>query len=327
MSHKRLSQYTVIAGGKSSRIIEFSKGEAEIYVRNFIQARLSNAYVKSAGALQDLKGYFSDTKQIKEKLQGEISKLNTGISEALEKVNKAILNPPGIGGSVSGDDEATDWKIGNLDLSTMTKPAIQELQKVLEEASGQLTLAGQNIKDVVDDSDFNKEHIDRAKDKVTEAIENMMNQGITSLLGSKDEQTVSGDDSTEPPEINLAEEKRTANNNLNKLRKWQFDMFEEEFSAEIYVGAYHEYKYAKTIQELCEILTPTLKALGAAIELNPEDYRVIDTEVVRTSESGADVNIEEDIKQALATNHIEYTRIDVDWHDKNYDTADEPFEY
>ena len=90
MSHKRLSQYTVVAGGKSSRIIEFSKGEAEIFARNFIECRLSHSYIKSVGALQDLKGYFSDTKQIKEKLNEQIEKVTDGINEALEKIQKAI---------------------------------------------------------------------------------------------------------------------------------------------------------------------------------------------------------------------------------------------
>ena len=309
MSHKRLSQYSVIAGGKLSKVIEFSKGEAEIYVRNFIETHLSHAVLKAFGGLKDIKAYFSDTKQLKEQVEGQIKTVTDAINDTVTAIRQEI-------------DGYTD-SLGNIipPLTGDAKEKAEEKIKSLEKAAEDIGLAKNNISEVEDDADFNKENIDQAKNKVFDSLEDLIEKGITSLISKK---SSSGDEGSTTTTLNLNAEKNKIGTNLNKLRKWQFDKFEEEFSAELYIGTYHEYKYAKTKEELCELINTAVKSLGADLKLKPEEYKLSDTELIRTDNGK---NIEEAIGDILTEKHIEFKRINIDWHDKNFDMADDPFEY
>ena len=369
--HKRLKQYSVIAGGRLSKVVEFSKGEAEIYVRNFIETHLSHAVLQRAGGLADIVGYFTDVPAMKDKLTKEADAIMKGINNEIQNISGDIEN--GIQG-----------------LQDNVK---NELTEMLEEAKGKAALAKTNIKDIKDGADFNKENIDQAKDYLEESLNKVkeymekwetdpdlsgfMSGGDESggnasheiTFKIEDENNASRPDEEETPEAD--EMQQTVNTGLNKLRKWQFDKFEEEFSAEIYAGSYHEYKYAKEKEELCEQLTTALKSLGADIELDPEEYWVQGTELVRAEDHGtttkwfrtkdefpdegeagfhyrdqatgkwyvwqddeyveenyapAVINIEQDIRDVLTAANISYRRINIDWHDKNYD-LDEGFSY
>ena len=305
-NHKRLKEYSVFIDGKLSKIVEFSKGEAELYVKNFIESRLTHAVVKATSALQNIKAYFSDTGTIKSQLEEKISTLIAGINAELRETV----------------DEA-----GNI-INNLT----EEQKDVLQKAKEQLETAKDNIASVVDDSDFNKENINEAKNNVSDAIENLINNGIQSLTIGNDNDP---SENNEVTTIDLSTEKRTLSNGLNQLQKWQLDTFEEEYSAEIYTDQYHDYKYAKNIEELCEVVNTTLKSLGAIGNLNYELYELDkeNGEVIRHSEKESAeeelpiINIEEDIKSALTDANILYKRIDIGWQDKNYDPDEDGFTY
>ena len=302
--HKRLKQYSVIAGGKMSKVIEFSKGEAELFVKNFIEARLSHAVIKQIGGLKDINGFFTDTNYVKTKLEKRIDSLVSGINSKLTE--NADTTSGGEGG---------------------TAELLTEAQKTaLTNARAKLSLAKVNIQNVNDDSDFNKENIQSAKNYVSKSLDDLTANGITSLIGIDFESTLSGgEDSGGLITLNIDKENRQLKNKLNTLRKWQFDIFEEEFSAELWIGSYHEYKYSKTKEELCELISTAIKSLGAELNLNPELYTVKDNELVRAKNNSSEetINIEEDIKKALRTANIEFERIDIDWHDSNEDPESE----
>ena len=287
--HKRLSGYSVVTDGKVSKLVEFSRGEAEVFVRNFIECRLAHAGVKATKALDNIKAYFTDTDFIKQELETSIDKLIAGI------INKLT------GSQDSGGEEGTGEQL------------TREQEQALENAKTRLATAKQDVSNVEDDSDFNKESIDDAKNIVSDTLEDLQKKGITNLTISD------GEESDESLDLKTVE--REINNDLNKLRKWQFDLFEEEFMAELYIGAYHEYKYAKTINELCEAVSDALLSLGVKITFDPELYEVSGIEVVHSDEP--ERNIEEDIKDALDAAGIEYKRINIDWHDKNFDFDNE----
>ena len=75
---------------------------------------------------------------------------------------------------------------------------------------------------------------------------------------------------------------------------------------------------------MCELINTAVKSLGADLKLKPEEYKLSDTELIRTDNGK---NIEEAIGDILTEKHIEFKRINIDWHDKNFDMADDPFEY
>ncbi len=363
MSHKRLSQYSVIAGGKLSKVIEFSKGEAEIYVKNFIETHLSHAVLKASGGLMDVKGYFSDTKQIKEKIEEQIKTITSAIGTRIKSLEDRI-------NGISPDGENVMPLIGEA------KEKAEEQIAVLKKAANEMALAKRNVSDVKDDADFNKENIDQAKNKVFGAINDMIESGIESLT-SQNPSASDNDDSV--VSINLKDEKKKIGTKLNKLRKWQFDKFEEEFSAEIYVDSYHEYKYTKTLEELCDQLNVAIGSLGVNLGLKPDDYYVKGTEVYKiasslyknkmqrydsekqfpeTGEAGiyyfargtndngqwykwtgtkyekcnlpneySTGNLETIIESKLIAKGLNPKRIDIEWHNKNFDMNDDPFEY
>lgn len=349
--HKRLKQYSVLADGKISKIVEFSKGEAEVFVKNFIESRLTHSVIKQFGGLKTIKAFFTDTNYMKEKLTEQLNSLIQGVNKKIE--------------------DSTTLSIGGED--GLVEQLTEEQKNALNEAKTKLTFAKENIKNVVDDSDFNKENIQSAKNYVSETLEKLVENGITSLICPSTDNSISSDDGGGLSSVDLKTENRKINNKLNTLRKWQFDIFEEEFSAELWVGTYHEYKYTKTKEELCEILNTAIKSLGADIDLKAEDYNVSGTELVRSSNinvqtftskeafpstgeentyyyaenedkyyiwSGSQyakennpeltINIETDIKNALKAKNINYKRIDIDWNDSNTDPeseGDEGFNY
>ena len=353
--HKRLKQYSVIAGGKMSKVINFSKGEAVVFVKNFIESRLSHAVIKQIGGMKDIKAFFTDTNFMKTKLGSQVDSLISGINKKLE-------------------DDKTNSNSGEEG----TAPPLTEAQKTaLTNARTKLSLAKTNIQNVDDDSDFNKENIQSAKNYISDSLDNLTANGITSLIGTSSETVSSGgEDSGGLVTIDVDKENRQIKNGLNTLRKWQFDIFEEEYSAELWIGTYHEYKYAKEISEMCELISTAIKSQGAELNLNPELYRVENNELVRTktlsdlknlkryatqadfpstrnksyiyydeetetaykwiknndTDPGHDevynfseetVNIEEDIKKALRAANVEFERIDVDWHNSNEDPESE----
>lgn len=301
MSHKRLKKYSVVAGDKMSKIIEFSKGEAEIFVQNFIETHLSHGYIKAAGGLKNITAYFCDTKIIKNQLDTQINHLISGIDKMLIPIVNPSSNPE------SSSEDTTD------PLTPEQRQALLDAKTLLEEAK-------QSVTSVEDGADFNKENINQAKNLVSDTIENLINHGISTLI----DYNATGNDE-ETSSIHLPSANRQINNNLNKLRKWQFDMFAEEYSAEIYTESYHDYKYAKTIPELCEAINKVLKSISVSEELDPTLYKLAGNEVIRNDETGK--NIEEDIKQILQKANIKFKRIDIDWHDKNYEPDDDTFGY
>ena len=356
MSHKRLRQYSVVVDGKLSKIVEFSKGEAELFARNFIECRLTHSVVKATAGIGNIKAYFSDVTTIK-------SQLETKINAMTSQINKIITNATSSIGSI-GSDEA----------NTLTETQ----RNVLNYAKEQLAEAKKNISSVVDDSDFNKENINEAKGYVSDAIDELINNGFR-ILGTSSSSTGHGNNDDASTTMNLSEEKRSLNTDLNRLRKWQLDVFEEEYSAEIFAVTYHDYLYAKTFAELCEKINKALKSLGAAGEINANSYRRENNEMIRNrteqeqnmivygkpvtgqpnyyyvvSESSSEpdvvptttiyrwingkyvewgntdlniINVEDDIKMELAQANIEFKRIDVDWQDKNYDPDADAFIY
>ena len=306
MSHKRLSQYSVIAGGKLSKVIEFSKGEAEIYVRNFIETHLSHAVLKASGGFLDIKGYFSDTKQLKEKVEEQANVLTKAINDTAKLIQDQI-------DGLTGDNV--------MPLIGEAREKAEEQVATLKKAANDIALAKQNVSDVKEDADFNKENIDQAKNKIFDSLEDLIEKGIETLVSTANS---TDNDTSETTELNLNTEKKKIGTNLNKLRKWQFDKFEEEFSAELYIGSYHEYKYAKTKEELCELINTAVKSLGADLELKPEEYKLEDTELVRVDNNK---NMENVIGDILTAKQIKFKRINIDWHDKNFDMADDPFKY
>lgn len=351
MSHKRLKQYSVVVDGKLSKIVEFSKGEAELFARNFIECRLTHAVVKATAGIGNIKAYFSDVNTIKDQLKTKINALTAQIN-----------NIPTILNNASSEAE-----------SCLTEAQEQALAYAKE----QLRSAQNKVVSVADDSDFNKENINDAKGCITDAIDELMNNGFRLLPTGN----ISENDN-KPEYTDLSTEKRFLNTGLNRLRKWQFDMFEEEYSAEIFTDTYHDYLYTKTFAELCDKINAVLKSLGAAGKIKAGSYRRENDEMIRNrtaqeqnqivhgkpeigqpyyyyivEETTTDpedstmttstmiyrwingkyvewgdvdfnvVNIEDDIKMELAQVNIPFKRIDVDWQDKNYDPDADAFEY
>lgn len=303
--HKRLKQYSVIAGGKLSKVIAFSKGEAEIFVKNFIETHLSHAVLKAAGGLKNVTAYFCDVKYLKEQLNTQVNRLISGIDTKITDIETKLE-----GGDISAGGSGS----GTAFLTEAQRIALEEQKTILEQAKDKLRLAKESVTSVQDDSDFNKEDIDRAKGYVSDTIDDLKEKGITSL-------TIPATDDDADSTISLDTEKRKIGNNLNRLRKWQLDKFEEEYSAELYIGAYHEYKYAKTIEELCDLINTALKSLNVDLILKASDYQRSGTEVIR--KDNGEKNIEEDITAALQEKNIKFKRIDIDWHDKNFEPDSE----
>lgn len=272
MSHKRLKQYAVIAGNKLSKVIEFSKGEAEIYVRNFIQTHLSNAVLKAAGELNNIKAYFCDVPIIKNMTNEKIEALAASIKLQKDNNSEEIAN-----GIKQPDGTSTPL--------TQEEREKRELDnRALEKAYEELKSAKQYVAKVKDGFDFNKESIDRAKKTVNNVIDDLINHGIESLVHAAPN---SGNDNSSTESINLKEQKTKINSNLNTLRKWQFEKYKEDFSIEIKFGKYHEYKYAETKEELCNVINSMVGAFGINLNLKPEECIVEGNEVYRYSSSVA----------------------------------------
>ena len=132
------------------------------------------------------------------------------------------------------------------------------------------------------------------------SLEDLIEKGIETLVSTANS---TDNDTSETTELNLNTEKKKIGTNLNKLRKWQFDKFEEEFSAELYIGSYHEYKYAKTKEELCELINTAVKSLGADLELKPEEYKLYNLIYVRT------------LASLMADAKMETTTVDLENHE------------
>ena len=185
----------------------------------------------------------------------------------------------------------------------------------LDAAEEQLQLAINSINAVDDESDFNVDNLNDAKTYMSNGFNILKKDTDGTVLTGVTTQYTNDDDETS--EVGISE--RGISSDMNKLRKWQFEAFEEEFSAEIYTDSYHQYYYTETIEELCEKLNTVIKSLGADIDLDPEHYSVSGTEVVREGDEGSTINIEQDIKDALTSSDVSYIRIDIDWHDKEFD--------
>ena len=132
--HKRLKKYAVIANDRLCKVIEFSKNEAEIYVKNFIETHLSHAVLKAAGGSESVKVYFCDIPIIRESV--------------LEKI-QALLDP--IGQQLEQDDKAAN-ETGSGRLPPEKRSALKKAQTNLEDAK-------ESVEEVKDGSDFNKENI------------------------------------------------------------------------------------------------------------------------------------------------------------------------
>lgn len=267
----------VVSGDNFSKILAYSKGEANLFVHNVLEVRMGHHVFKNLGGISNIKTFFADTNFVRDKLASQVSGIEKKLEEVLQhastSISGAIGDIGGDSGDILGGGDSDDDKIIHLTSEEKTKveDALKKIQlgKIsltsVEEAGSIGTDGSIGSKD----NDFNAQNINRAKTSLSEGLKSII--GDTSLLSkinnyiSSSELDESGNTSqrvviSESVEKNLGKK-------LNCMRRWTFDTFEEEFNGEMHIDNSHEFFYTKTLAEMLEKAKDFLKKCEINITL------------------------------------------------------------
>lgn len=274
----------VQSGDNFSKILAYSKGEANLFVHNVLEVRMGHHVFKNLGGIGNIKTFFADTNFIRDKINSEVTNIQKQIQEVL---NKAVVSTTGAIGTIGGGGD------NNTDPQITITPA--EKQK-LEEALNKIKIGNASVKDVNEagsadsngnigttDNDFNAQNITRAKTVLSEGLKsivgdsNLLNRINTFITQNFNSSGSSSDSQQSAPTISSDVDK-TVGKKLNCMRRWTFDTFEEEFNGEMYIDKNHEFKYTKTLKGMTEWANEFLKKCNINIKLKDEYLTAEDLE-------------------------------------------------
>lgn len=267
----------VVSGDNFSKILAYSKGEANLFVHNVLEVRMGHHVFKNLGGISNIKTFFADTNFVRDKLASQVSGIEKKLEEVLQHASTSISGAIGDIGGDSGDilsgGDSDDDKI--IHLTSEEKTKVEDALKKIKLGKISLTSVEEAGSIGTDgsigskDNDFNAQNINRAKTSLSEGLKSII--GDTSLLSkinnyiSSSELDESGNTSqqvviSESVEKNLGKK-------LNCMRRWTFDTFEEEFNGEMHIDNNHEFFYTKTLAEMLEKAKDFLKKCEINITL------------------------------------------------------------
>ena len=274
----------VVSGDNFSKILAYSKGEANLFVHNVLEVRMGHHVFKNLGGISNIKTFFADTNFVRDALASQVSGIEKKLEEVLQhastSIGGAIGDIGGGSGSILGGGDSDDDKI--IHLTSTEKTKVEDALKKIKLGKISLTSVeeagsiGSDGSIGSKDNDFNAQNINRAKTSLSEGLKSII--GDTSLLSkinnyiSPSEQSSGSDESGNTPQrvmIDASVEKNVGKK-LNCMRRWTFDTFEEEFNGEMHIDKNHDFFYTKTLPEMCEKAKDFLKKCEINITLKDE---------------------------------------------------------
>lgn len=227
-----------------SKIIAYTRGDANLFVRNVLEVRMGHHKFKLNGGISQLKSYFADTPFLKNITNNQLDGIKTQIQNILTQ----------------GTDNDEN---GINNLST-------EVKNKLETALGKITQGQNSINKVEDDNDFNAENLFDAKKLIKDGLGILkeLKPQISGLSSSSNGD--GGDNSGTQQSLDYDAIEKSLNKKINHMRKISMDQFEENFSGELFIGSHHNYKYTQNMKQMVEWAQETLKLNDLEVELDAE---------------------------------------------------------
>lgn len=274
----------VVSGDNFSKILAYSKGEANLFVHNVLEVRMGHHVFKNLGGISNIKTFFADTNFVRDKLASQVSGIEKKLEEVLRNastsIGGAIGDIGGDSGNILGGGDNDDDKIIHLTSTEKTKveDALKKIQlgKISLTSVEEAGSIGSDGSIGSKDNDFNAQNINRAKTSLSEGLKSII--GDTNLLSkinnyiSSSEKSDGSDESGSASQRVIISEsvEKNVNKKLNCMRRWTFDTFEENFNGEMHIDNNHEFFYTKTLAEMLEKAKDFLKKCEINITLKDE---------------------------------------------------------